>query len=109
MGLGRIGLGTGWSGNVDFMTPENSLMVRHELVKVKKDEYPHGRGQSWAEADVAHAHELLRPLLDDPEAAERLARKGQADVLRTHGSRAVGLRVLDRLNAILAGSPRFNG
>lgn len=109
MGLGRIGLGTGWSGNVDFMTPENSLMVRHDIVKLKKDDYPHWRGQEWADADVAHAHALLAPLLDDPAAAADLARRGQADVLRTHGSRAVGLRILNRLTAIVATAPRFNG
>ncbi len=109
MGLGRLALGTGWSGNVDFMTTQNSLMVGHELVKLKKDAYPHWRGQSWANADVAHARALLQPLIADRARTEALARRGQADVLRTHGSRAVGVRVVQRLSAILAESPRFNG
>ena len=109
MALGRIGLGTGWSGNVDFMTPDNSLMVRHDMVRLKKDDYPQWRGQSWAAADVAHAHDMLARLLDDPPAAAALARRGQADVLQTHGSRAVGLRILARLTAIIATAPRFNG
>ncbi len=109
MGLGRLALGTGWSGNVDFMTAENSLMVGHELVKLQRDAYPHWRGQSWAEADVGHAVALLRPLLDDPAHATAMARRGQADALRTHGSRAVGVRVLRQLNRIVAESPKFNG
>ncbi len=102
MGLGRIALGTGWSGNVDFMTQENSLLVDHELVKLRRDEYPFWRGQSWADADVAHAHSLLRPLLDDPSRGSTLARRGQAEALMSHGSRAVGLRILARLRAIAA-------
>ena len=109
MGLGRLGLGTGWSGNVDFMTQENSMMVGYKLVKLKKDAYPHWKGQSWAEADVVHAQALLAPLIADRGQAAAMARRGQADVLRTHGNRAVGLRVLQRLTAILAESSRFNG
>lgn len=102
MGLGRIALGTGWSGNVDFMTPDNSLMVDHERVKLRRDEYPFWRGQSWADADVEHAHTLLRPILNDPTRSAQLARRGQAEALMTHGSRAVGLRILARLRAIVA-------
>lgn len=107
MALGRLALGTHWSGNVDFMTDENSLAVRHRAIKLKKDEYPFWRGQTWADADVAHAHDLLRPILDDPTRGAALARRGQADVLRTHGNRAVGLRVLRRLEAIAADWNRF--
>lgn len=107
MGLGRLALGTAWSGNVDFMTAENSLPVGYEMVKLRRDDYPHWRGQSWAEADVAHAHALLRPLLDDPTRGRMLAERGRADVLRTHGNRAVGLRVLARLRSIVAESAKF--
>ena len=32
MALGRLAMGTGWSGNVDFMTAENSLLVPHDLI-----------------------------------------------------------------------------
>ena len=102
MSLGRLAQGTFWSGNVDFMTPENSLPVRHELLRLRRDEYPHWRNQSWAEADVEHAAELLRPILGDPTRGRVLAERGRADVLRTHGNRAVGLRALARLREIAA-------
>ena len=102
MALGRLALGTGWSGNVDFMTDTNALLVRHTVVPLQPDEYPHWQGQSWAEPDVAHAWSLLRPVLDDPDRGLAIARRGQTDVLRTHGCRAVGLRILDRLERIAA-------
>jgi hypothetical protein len=105
MALGRLALGTFWSGNRDFMTEHNSLAVRHGMVRLKRGDYPHGRGQSWAEPDVAHACELLRPVLDDPERGRAIALRGQAEVLRGHGDRAVGLRILDRLNAIIEDVP----
>lgn len=101
MRLGRLALGTGWSGNLDFMTAENSLLVRAEQVRLKPGEYPHWRGQSWAEPDVDHAYELLRPVLLDRALGREIAVRGQADVFRTHGNRAVGLRLLDRMQAII--------
>ena len=100
--LGRLAMGTGWSGNVDFMTAENSLLVRHELVRLKRDDYPHWKGQSWAEPDVNHAYDLLRPVLADPARGRAMALRGQAQVFRSHGDRAVGLRILDRLERTLA-------
>ena len=100
MALGRLALGTFWSGNRDFMTERNSLAVRHTMVKLKRDEYPHWRGQSWAEPDVAHACALLRPVLNDPDRGRAIAARGQAEVLRGHGDRAVGLRIVERLQDI---------
>ncbi len=106
MGLGRLAMGTGWSGNVDFMTAENSLLVRSDLVKLKRDAYPHWKGQSWAEPDVDHAYALLRPVLADAARGRAIALRGQAEVFRSHGDRAVGLRILDCLERIVAAMPQ---
>ena len=102
MALGRLALGTAWSGNLDFMTAANALLVRQTQVKVTDDAYPFWQGQTWAEPDVAHAASLLCPLLADPARGRALAERGQRDVLRSHGHRAVGLRILDRLETIAA-------
>ena len=105
MSLGRLALGTGWSGNVDFMTPgEFAAGAIIASSKLKRDEYPHWRGQSWAEPAIDHAYELLAPILRDPARGRALALRGQADVFRTHGNRAVGLRILERVQEILATS-----
>lgn len=112
MAMGRLAMGTGWSGNMDFMTEANALLVRHGMVAVQPDEYPHWQGQSWADPDVDHAWSLLRPVLDDPDRGRAIAGRGQADVLRTHSNRAVGLRILDRLERIANGglpAPKAKG
>ena len=106
MALGRLALGTGWSGNLDFMTVANSLLVPHRTVAVRHGEYPHARGQHWAEPDAAAAAAMLLPMLDDREQAFALADRGRRDVLRTHGRRAVGLRILDRLLRIVENMAR---
>ncbi len=105
MAEGRLALGTGWSGNLDFMTPEGSLLVRHRLTRVARGAYPHAAGQSWASPDLAHAAALLLPFLDDPSRGRALAERGRRDVLRSHGNRAVGLRMLERLEAQAARLP----
>jgi hypothetical protein len=103
--LGRLALATGWSGNVDFMTQDNSLLVRHDLVKLKRNAYPHWKGQSWAEPDLDHAVALLSPVLADPARGRARALRGQAEVFRSHGDRAVGLRILQRLERLAAAAP----
>ncbi len=105
MALGRLALGTAWSGNLDFMAERNSVLVPYRLTPVRRGAYPQARGQRWAEPDVAAAAERLLPLLDDFPVAAALAERGRRDVLRTHGHRAVGLRVLDRLQRIAAAMP----
>lgn len=100
MTLGRLALGTAWSGNLDFMTEGNALLARQTQVKVPPDAYPFWQGQTWAEPDIDHAASLLASLLGDPARCRAMAERGQRDVLRTHGHRAVGLRILDRLEAI---------
>ena len=107
MALGRLALGTGWSGNLDFMTASNSLLVDSRLVPVAAGDYPHAEGQSWAEPDVADAVRLLTPVLADPTRGAARAERGRAEVHRSHGRRAVGLRVLDQLERVagLLGAP----
>lgn len=107
MSLGRLAMGTGWSGNTDFMTANNSLLVGHDMIRLKRDEYPYWKGQSWADPNLDHALALLRPVLDDPTRGRAIAEQGQADVLRTHSNRAVGLRLLARLQAIAAESAKL--
>ena len=41
-------------------------------------------------------------MLADPDRGRAIARRGQAEVLRSHGNRAVGLRILERLERIAA-------
>ena len=102
MALGRLALGTDWSGNTDFMSPTTALPVRAREIPVLADEYPHGAGQHWAEPDLSHAHALLTPILQDPARGQARAQRGQRAVLHSHGNRAVGLRMLERLEALLA-------
>ncbi len=59
MALGKPVVATGYSGTMDFMTPENSYPVRYQLVELERDYGPYRRGTYWAEPDLDHAAETL--------------------------------------------------
>ena len=100
MFLGRLAMATGWSGNLDYMSNENSLLVDYSLIATRPDSYPFGEGQYWAEPDLDHAFHLLVKVLDDPALGRRIATIGRRDVVRLSGARAVGLAQAARLNEI---------
>ncbi len=76
--LGRAVVATGWSGNMDFMTPETAGLVPYRLVAAQD---PRGtyelHGAQWAEPDVEAAAALLRRLADDAAGRAAMAAAGQ--------------------------------
>ncbi len=101
MAAGRLALGTAWSGNTDFMDAATALPVPFRLRPVRRGEYPQARGNRWAEPDVAAAAEMLLPFIDERHRAVAIGERARQAVLGGHGHRAVGLRILDRLMALL--------
>ena len=97
MALGRLVLATNWSGNTDFMRPDNSLPVDYTLAPVAPNAYPHCEGQSWATPDVEHASRLLKAAIFSPERSRALRSSAAATIRRDHSHRAVGVRCLARL------------
>lgn len=84
--LGTPVIATGWSGNMDFMTPDNSLIVDYKLGPVID---PQGiyvdRRSFWAEPFVEHAAELLKQLFSDSGLRQRLAYNAASDARRSFG------------------------
>jgi glycosyltransferase involved in cell wall biosynthesis len=100
MYLGKPVIGTAWSGNMEFMSAENSCLVDYKLVSVREGEYPCWQGQQWAEADVAQAALFMRRVSEDREWARALGTRAAADI-RAHLSKTqCALAVVERLNAI---------
>ncbi|HYZ33059.1 MAG TPA: hypothetical protein VE684_12360 [Crenalkalicoccus sp.] len=94
---GRLALGTGWSGTLDHMEAETSLLVQAREVPVPEGAYPHAEGQHWAEPDLDHATALLDRALREPGWAAALAARGRAAVRLRFSDRAIGLRLLAAL------------
>jgi glycosyltransferase involved in cell wall biosynthesis len=97
MYLGKPVIATGYSGNLDFMTEENSLLVDYRLVPIGPGAPPYPADGEWAEPDVEHASTLMRLVFDDPDAAAALGVHAAEDIRRTHSAAAVGELMNERL------------
>jgi glycosyltransferase involved in cell wall biosynthesis len=97
MYLGLPVIGTGYSGNMDFMTSENSRLVSYRLVPVPHDAYPHAEDQVWAEPDLNEATAFMIDLVDDAAAGRMLGARGSRDIRIGFSNRAAGLRYSRRL------------
>lgn len=99
MFLGRPVVATGWSGNLDFMTPETSFLIRHRLVPVPESAYPQASGQVWAEADVGEAAAAMIRLGNDPALGREVGRRAGRHIRTFFSHRAIGLRAAGLLAA----------
>jgi glycosyltransferase involved in cell wall biosynthesis len=97
MWLGRPVIATGYSGNLDYMTHENSYLVDFQLVPIGDGVDPYPPDGVWAEPDVGHAAALMREVFDDPSVARARAARGQAQLRASHSREAVGRAITRRL------------
>jgi glycosyltransferase involved in cell wall biosynthesis len=94
MQLGKPVVATAWSGNLDFMTEENSALVRYSLVPVRDPEGTFGMtDQKWAEADIEHAAEWFMRLAQSRELRHQLGAAALDDIARQFGPPAFAQRV----------------
>lgn len=84
MAAGLPTIATRWSGNLEFMTDDNSLLIDVEkLEKVdQREELEFYRGQRWARPSVTHLTKLFQHVAADPSAARALGRHAQDEVAR---------------------------
>jgi len=100
MALGKPVIATAYSGNMEFMNEDNSLLVDYSLIPVKEGDYLDWRNQRWANADVAHAAAHMRRVFDDRRFAEALGRTAQRTILTEFSAASVGARIQRRLAQI---------
>jgi len=82
MRAGNIVVCTGWSGNMEFVTPEVGLPVEYDLVPLddKYNVYNDLEGAVWAEPDIEQASEYLRRIFDSPQDFVSMREKAQAKI-----------------------------
>ncbi|MFH0824987.1 MAG: hypothetical protein V2B18_19720, partial [Pseudomonadota bacterium] len=97
---GKPVIATGWSGNMDFMKPGNSLPVRYLTAELDRDVGPFRKGSVWAEPDLDHAAEFMREVASDRTNAERVGKAGREEILSNFSQRTVGNMIRERLDSI---------
>jgi glycosyltransferase involved in cell wall biosynthesis len=106
MALGKVVVATNWSGNVDYMSPDDSELIGYRLVPVVTGHPSYaselGRtGQVWADADIDEAATTLRALHGDPARRMSLGRAAAAEMTRRKEAMLAG-SAFDALEARLA-------
>jgi glycosyltransferase involved in cell wall biosynthesis len=100
MRLGKPALLTNWSGNTDYMTPDNSIGIDYELVSLGRDYGPYQSHQVWAEPDTEQAARWMRRLVDEPGLAGRIGARARETIEAGFSPEAVGALVKKRLDEI---------
>ena len=77
MWLGTPTIATRYSGNLDFMNDENSLLIDAELVHVEHGQGVYPPTAKWAAPDLEQAAAAMRRIAADAALAARLAAAGR--------------------------------
>lgn len=100
MALGKAILATNWSGNTDYMRPNNCMPIDYQLKPIEEDFGPYKKGQIWAEPDEAQAANAMKTLANDPALAVALGKKAKATIESEFSPKVVGEMMRKRLQAI---------
>lgn len=109
MAMGKPVIGTGWSGNVDFMTNDNSYLVDYELVTVKaehhefQESYVHvfrPNTSHWADPDLNHAARLMRHVVENPDEAREVGRRAAKSIRDNFDDTVLGQHIRAHLETI---------
>jgi glycosyltransferase involved in cell wall biosynthesis len=90
---------TGYSGNMDFTTADNSFLVDYRLTRIE-GEGPYPKGFVWADPDLEQAAEQMRYVFENRDAAALRGRRARATVLELFDPIVVGARMKERLKRI---------
>ncbi len=100
--LGKPTIGTGYSGNLDFMTAESSYLVRYERTTIAEDIPPYPKGFVWAEPSEEHAAALMRRVYERRDEAAAIAERGRRSAAALLSPEAAAARMIARLREIQA-------
>lgn len=108
MYLGKPVIATNYSGNTDFMTPQNSYLVDYDLRAIQDQDHDlqpecndiYRSGQIWAEPNIEQAATWMWHLVQNQEEGRQRGERAAADIRRYCSPAVVGEMIERRLQAI---------
>lgn len=100
MALGKPAIATAWSGNLTFMTAENSWLVPYTMTTVGPDALPYPAGAPWADPDLAAACAAMREVVGDPAEVAKRGALARRDLATMHSPERCGQMIELRLAEI---------
>jgi len=98
--MGKPVIATAYSGNLDFMTPRDSLLVGRDLVPMERDYPPYKQGWLWAEPSLDEAAHWMRWVYQRRDDALDLGKRAREAARLALSMRAAGERMARRLQEI---------
>jgi glycosyltransferase involved in cell wall biosynthesis len=93
MACGKPCIATGYSGNLAFMTPENSWLIPWKTIPAGPGSLHFSPDQTWADPDLPAAAAAIREVAAGGPEVQRRAAAGQAWVLTHHDPRRCGQEI----------------
>jgi len=100
MQCGKPVIATGYSGNVDFMTPETSYLVPYRLITIDRTHGPYRAGYHWAQPDLDSATDIMRFVEQERDASRAVGAAAQRHVWQTLHPRTIAQTMRGRLEEI---------
>lgn len=100
MCLGKPVIATGYSGNMDFMTENNSIPIPWKYTLAGPNAAPYQADGRWAEPDVQIAANAMRYLYENETLAKKLGAQAKKDMEEKFSLTACGTRMAERLNKV---------
>lgn len=107
MAWGKPVVATAYSGNLHFMTDENSYLVPWTPTTIPAHCDPYPEGGTWAQPDLDVAARLLREAVEDTAGAAVRGARAAHDIREKHGTEEAGARMAARLAQIDVLVPRL--
>jgi glycosyltransferase involved in cell wall biosynthesis len=104
MAHGKPTIATGYSGNLEYQNPGNSLLVGYRMTQVSEECRHYEAGEAWAEPDLDEAARAMRAVFKGGRDIEALARAGEQTARERLSPEAVGRRMKNLLEVHLKGA-----
>jgi glycosyltransferase involved in cell wall biosynthesis len=105
MGVGTPVIATAYSGNLDYMTPENGYLIDYNLRPVVKEDHRYrpdlieiyAEGLIWADANLDQAADIMRHVYENPDEAREKGRLAQIHMEQYFSPYVVGAKMVERI------------
>jgi glycosyltransferase involved in cell wall biosynthesis len=95
--MGKPVIASGYSGNLDFMSADNSLLVNCDRVAITQDLPFYRKGSFWAEPRYEHAAAHMRWVYTHLDEARQMGARAKAELDEMLSLEAAGQRMAARL------------
>jgi glycosyltransferase involved in cell wall biosynthesis len=100
MSFGKPVIATAYSGNLDFMSPENSILIPWSRVKVGPGAEGYDSNATWAEPNLEMCTAEMKRLVASPELCQKIGANAKRSIAENYSCEATGSRMAQRLEQV---------